>query len=88
MNLSKELTGLLEQKITSYRKEAKQEHVGTVVEIGDGIAKIDGLSNIGSAEMIDFGNGVYGTALNLNKDLVGAIILGTRQSEVCFWSQG
>jgi F-type H+-transporting ATPase subunit alpha len=76
MNLSKELTGLLEQKITSYRKEAKQEHVGTVVEIGDGIAKIDGLSNIGSAEMIDFGNGVYGTALNLNKDLVGAIILG------------
>ncbi len=67
---------LLEKQIASYHKEAKQEHVGTVTDVGDGIAKISGLSEVGSAEMIDFGNGVYGSALNLAPDSVGAIIFG------------
>ena len=76
MTLSKELIGLLEQRVSSYHKHAEQEHVGAVVEIGDGIAKIEGLSDIGSAEMIDFGNGIVGSALNLEEGLVGAIIFG------------
>ena len=54
----------------------KHEHTGTVVEVGDGIAKLPGLSRIGSAEMIDFGNGVFGSALNLGEDEVGAIVFG------------
>ncbi len=66
----------LEQRIKSYKKDVRQEHVGTVVEIGDGVATIEGLSSIGSAEMIDFGHGVFGSALNLATDTVGAVILG------------
>ena len=66
----------LEDRIDHYEHTGQHEHVGTVIEVGDGIAKIAGLSNIGSAEMIDFGNGVTGSALNLLEDTVGAIILG------------
>ncbi|TSC79930.1 MAG: F-type H+-transporting ATPase subunit alpha [Candidatus Peregrinibacteria bacterium Gr01-1014_25] len=66
----------LEQRLASLHKEARREHVGTVLEVGDGIAKIEGLSKIGSSEMIDFGGGLMGTALNLGTDTVGAIILG------------
>lgn len=73
---TKDVLKLLEDQIASYRREAKTEQVGTVTDIGDGIAKIRGLSQIGSAEMIDFGNGVFGSALNLLEDQVGAIILG------------
>ncbi len=76
MTLSKTLLKTLEERIDSYKHDVTHEHVGTVVEVGDGIAKIHGLSRIGAAEMIDFGNGVYGSALNLGEDTVGAIVLG------------
>src|SRR3989338_691517 len=76
MSVSQTLVKTLEERIASYRKEVKHEHVGTVVKIGDGIAKISGLSRIGSSEMIDFGQGVMGVAFNLEEDSVGAIILG------------
>ncbi|MEK7591030.1 MAG: F0F1 ATP synthase subunit alpha [Patescibacteria group bacterium] len=76
MTLSKNLIQSLEERIASYTKEVKHEHTGTVVEVGDGIAKLSGLSRIGSAEMIDFGNGVFGSALNLGEDEVGAIVFG------------
>lgn len=75
-NLTAELTKLLEEKVSQFQKQARQEHVGRVVEIGDGIAKIEGLADVGASEMIDFGNGVMGSALNLGRDLVGAIVLG------------
>jgi len=74
--LSQELIKSLEKRISAFSPDVSQEHVGTVVQIGDGIAKIRGLSKIGSAEMIDFGKGVYGVALNLEQDEVGAVILG------------
>jgi len=76
MSVSQTLIKTIEERIASYRKEVKHEHVGTVIQVGDGIAKISGLSRIGSSEMIDFGNGVMGMALNLEEDCVGAIILG------------
>ncbi len=87
MTLSKDIIGLLEQKMTSYRKHVSQEHIGTVIEVGDGIAKIDGLADIGASEMIDFGNGVIGSALNLGRDSVGATIFGdyskVREGDTC-----
>ncbi len=87
MTLSKDIIGLLEQKMTSYRKQVEQEHIGTVIEVGDGIAKIDGLADIGASEMIDFGNGVIGSALNLGRDSVGATIFGdyskVREGDTC-----
>jgi len=76
MSVSQSLIKTLEDRIASFRKEVKHEHVGTVVQIGDGIAKIAGLSRIGSSEMVDFGHGVLGMAFNLEEDHVGAIILG------------
>jgi F-type H+-transporting ATPase subunit alpha len=76
MSVSHTLLKTLEDRIASYRKEVKHEHVGTVVSVGDGIATITGLSKIGSAEMIDFGGGVMGVALNLEEDRVGAVVLG------------
>lgn len=66
----------LEDRIASYKKEVKHEHVGTVLEIGDGVATVDGLSKVGSSEMLDFGNGVFGSTLNLKSNSIGAVILG------------
>jgi F-type H+-transporting ATPase subunit alpha len=76
MTLSQSLIKTLEERIGAYKKDVAHEHVGTVVEVGDGIAKIHGLSRVGAAEMLDFGNGVLGSALNLEEDIVGAIVLG------------
>ena len=76
MSLSQSLIKSLEERVASYKKDVTHEYVGTVLEVGDGIAKIAGLSKIGAAEMIDFGNGVFGFAFNLGEDTVGAIILG------------
>ena len=76
MTLTKELQKILEERVASYRKETAVENVGRVLEVGDGIAKLSGLSKVGLSEMIDFGNGVMGVALNLAEDSVGAVILG------------
>ncbi|MBI3619023.1 F0F1 ATP synthase subunit alpha, partial [Candidatus Peregrinibacteria bacterium] len=76
MTLAQALLKTLEERIASHRGGVQAEHVGTVVEVGDGIARIDGLSKVGSSEMLDFGNGILGSALNLDEAGVGAIILG------------
>ncbi len=76
MSVNQTLIKTLSDRIASYRKEVKHEHTGTVLSVGDGIATIAGLSNVGASEMIDFGNGVMGVALNLEEDYVGAIVLG------------
>src|SRR5678815_582396 len=66
----------IEQQITTVKTAAAKQNVGTVREIGDGVAKIEGLTDAMLNEMIDFGNGVVGLALNLEETEVGAIILG------------
>ncbi len=66
----------LKEQIAGFQPDASVEKVGTVVEVGDGIARIAGLSQIASMEMIDFGNDILGVALNLEEATVGAIILG------------
>ncbi len=76
MNVSSTIVKTLEERISTYRKEVKHDHVGTVVEVGDGVAKIEGLSHVGSGEMLEFESGVTGSALNLEADAVGAVILG------------
>ena len=76
MTLSQTIVRTLEERIAAHRKDVKRENVGTVVEVGDGIARLSGLSKIGASEMIDFGKGVLGSALNLAEGEVGAIILG------------
>ncbi len=66
----------LKNQIADFKSAAVQEKVGTVEEIGDGIARISGLSDVMASEMIEFPGGKYGVALNLDEDSVGAIILG------------
>src|SRR3974390_1648726 len=66
----------LETQIANLKTATTKENVGTVREIGDGVAKIEGLSRAKLNEMLDFGNGVTGLSLNLEEAEVGAIILG------------
>ncbi len=66
----------IEKQINALKVSAVKENVGTVVEIGDGIARIDGLSDVQSSELIAFPHGVFGLALNLEQYSVGAVVLG------------
>jgi len=66
----------LKKQIGEFKASTSQEKVGTVVEVGDGIARITGLQDCMSQEMIEFPNNTFGVALNLEEDILGAMILG------------
>ena len=66
----------IEAQIAGAKTEVAKENVGIVRETGDGVAKIEGLTGAMMNEMLDFGNGVTGLALNLEETEVGAIVLG------------
>src|SRR5689334_24000576 len=66
----------IEAQIAGVKTTAAKQNVGVVREISDGVAKIEGLTDAMLNEMLDFGNGVVGLALNLEETEVGAIILG------------
>ncbi|MEO8350515.1 MAG: F0F1 ATP synthase subunit alpha [Chthoniobacteraceae bacterium] len=66
----------IESQIGSLKTATTKSNVGVVREVGDGVAKIEGLSDVMLNEMIDFGGGLYGLALNLEESEVGAILLG------------
>src|SRR5260221_3511345 len=66
----------IEAQIAGVKTATAKQNVGTVREIGDGVAKIEGLTDAMLNEMLDFGKGVVGLALNLEETEVGAIILG------------
>lgn len=71
-----ELVSVLTKEIQNYGKDLKFEEVGTVVEVGDGIARIYGLTQCMAGEMVEFENGIMGLALNLEENSVGVVILG------------
>ncbi len=71
-----EITSILQKELDKYEAALDVEEVGTVLEVGDGIARIYGLSAAMSGEMLDFGNDLYGLALNLEEDVIGAVIMG------------
>jgi len=73
---SSEITEIIKAQIKGFRGKAESVDVGTVVEIGDGIARIYGLAGCMASELLDFGNGVFGLAFNLEEDTVSAIVLG------------
>ncbi len=72
---SSEITDIIKAQIKSFEGQAESADVGTVVEIGDGIARIHGLAGCMASELLDFGGGVRGLAFNLEEDTVSAIIL-------------
>ena len=71
-----EITAILRNQLSGFNSEAELEEVGTVLQIGDGTARIYGLTNIQYGELIEFENGLIGMALNLEEDNVGAVLLG------------
>ncbi len=75
-DLVKQITQELQQQIEAYQPEIGLRDVGTVIEAGDGIARVRGLANVRSQELVQFANGVMGIAFNLEKDTVGVIVMG------------
>ena len=74
-----EISKVIKDQIANFGTEAEVSEVGTVLSVGDGIARIHGLDNVQAGEMIEFANGVQGMALNLEADNVGAVIFGSDQ---------
>lgn len=78
INIS-EIASLIKEQIKAYQNDIQTETVGTVVKVGDGIALVHGLDGAMQGELLAFPNDVYGMVLNLEKDAVGAILLGEFQ---------
>lgn len=72
-----EVSAIIREQLSSLKSEAELEEVGTVLQVGDGIARIYGLTKVQSGELIEFQNGSEGIALNLEEDNVGAVLLGS-----------
>lgn len=71
-----EITAIIKQQIERYQVDLQVEDVGTVIEVGDGIARIHGLEKAMAGELLEFPHDVYGMVLNLEEDNVGAVLLG------------
>jgi len=75
-----EISAILRQQLTGLKTDLELEEVGTVLQIGDGIARIYGLNNVKAGELVEFENGVEAIVLNLEEDNVGAVLMGNSES--------
>ncbi len=71
-----EISAILRQQLSNFNAAADLEEVGTVLQVGDGIARIYGLNNVRSGELVEFENGTKAIALNLEEDNVGVVLMG------------
>ncbi|MBA4196000.1 MAG: F0F1 ATP synthase subunit alpha [Chitinophaga sp.] len=71
-----EISAILRQQLGNFNTSAELEEVGTVLQVGDGIARVYGLNNVRSGELVEFENGVRAIALNLEEDNVGVVLMG------------
>ena len=71
-----EVSAILKEQLSGFKSEAELQEVGTVLQIGDGIARIYGLTGAQAGELIDFDGGLQGIVMNLEEDNVGAVLLG------------
>ncbi|MDQ6609340.1 MAG: F0F1 ATP synthase subunit alpha, partial [Bacteroidota bacterium] len=71
-----EISAILRQQLGGFNAGADLEEVGTVLQMGDGIARVYGLGNVRAGELVEFENGVQGIALNLEEDNVGVVLMG------------
>jgi len=74
-----EVSEILKKQIEGFKSEVELEEVGTVLQVGDGIARIYGLNSVQANEMIEFDSGVTGIVMNLEEDNVGAVLLGSSE---------
>ncbi|MFY7668688.1 MAG: F0F1 ATP synthase subunit alpha, partial [Crocinitomicaceae bacterium] len=75
-----EVSAILREQLSGFRSEAELQEVGTVLQVGDGIARIYGMNGVQYGELIEFEGGMQGIALNLEEDNVGAVLLGRSSS--------
>ncbi len=75
-----EVSAILRQQLAGFKSESELEEVGTVLQVGDGIARAYGLGNAQAGELVEFENGLRGIVLNLEEDNVGIVLLGTSDS--------
>src|ERR671934_2502221 len=71
-----EISAILKQQIENFGNEADVTEVGTVLSVGDGVARVYGLDKVQAGEMVEFPGGIRGMALNLESDNVGVVIFG------------
>ncbi|HNP20886.1 MAG TPA: F0F1 ATP synthase subunit alpha [Panacibacter sp.] len=71
-----EISSILRQQLSNFNTSAELEEIGTVLQVGDGIARVYGLTGVGSGELVEFENGVRAIALNLEEDNVGVVLMG------------
>src|SRR5947199_4590672 len=71
-----EITSVLKKEIANFQQQVQVSEVGTVIEVGDGIARIYGLRNAMAAELLEFESGVMGQVFNLEEDSIGAVVFG------------
>src|ERR1700694_2140402 len=71
-----EITKLIRAQIENYESQVSVDEVGTIISLGDGIARVHGLDKVMAGELLDFGHGIAGIAMNLEEDQVGVVILG------------
>ena len=71
-----EISSIIKQQIEKYKTEVEISDVGTVIQVGDGIARIYGLEKAMSGELLEFPGGIYGMALNLDEDSIGCVVMG------------
>ena len=71
-----EISAILKSQLSNMDVESNLEEIGTVLQVGDGIARIYGLNNVSSGELVEFENGVKAIALNLEEDNVGVVLMG------------
>jgi F-type H+/Na+-transporting ATPase subunit alpha len=72
-----EISAILREQLSNFKTEAELEEVGTVLQVGDGIARVYGLNHVRAGELVEFENGVRAIALNLEEDNVGVVLMGS-----------
>ncbi len=77
-----EVSAILKQQLTNFEAKASLNEVGTVLQVGDGIARVYGLSNVQYGELVEIESGLEGIVLNLEEDNVGVVLLGDPTSVV------
>ena len=72
-----EISKMIKQQIESYSSRLDFSEVGAVIQVGDGIARVTGLNSAMSGELLEFPNGTFGMALNLDEDSIGVVVMGS-----------
>ena len=74
---AEEISNIIQQQVENFDKKTTKSEVGTVLEVGDGIARVYGLDNVQAGELVEFPGNITGMALNLEEDNVGVVIFGS-----------